>query len=1013
MAHTPCCNALNITRRLLLCLASTIFLFAAGPLFAQTTVTNTATIAPPSGVTNPGTACTAAGSTFTSATGLCSASDTDTVVAPQLNFTKTHAGSFTVGTNGVYTLQVGNVGAAPTTGTITVIDTLPTGLGFVSATGAGWTCSAVAQVVTCTSTTAIAAGSVGTPTLGAPITLTVTVAAAAAPGVTNSARASGGGDATCPAAPAATQARCTPSDPTTVNQPVINAAKTALTVTGPNASGIYTASYTITVTNSGAAAGTYGTLADVPVFPSNTTITGASWTTSGTGAPASGSSTSAGPYTLAPAATAIAAGVTHTFAISITYSYTNSATPAVCAATPTPGSGLYNNVTLPAGQEASTADNAVCINPPVNAQVTLSKTSNGPWIVGQAGAQYTLATGNAGNSATSGTVAVVDTLPAGITPNFTSPLATNGWTCNAAGQTVTCTSAAVIAAGAAGTSIVLPVNVTAAAPTPSVNFAAISGGGDPDAVPTPGAACAPTNQCASNSTAINRAQLTITKTASATSFTVGVAASYTLQVSNTGTGATTAASTVTDTIPAGLTIGTLPAGCTAAAQTVTCTVATGLAAGANTSFVIPVTPTAAAAASVTNTATVSGGGDATCPANARCTSTVTTPVTGPQLTMTKTASTTSFNVGVAASYTLSVQNTGTAATIAASTITDTIPAGLTIGTLPAGCTAAGQTVTCTVATGLAAGANTSFVIPVTPTAAAAASVTNTATVSGGGDATCPANARCTSTVTTPVNRPQLTMTKTASATSFTVGVAASYTLQVSNTGTGATTAASTITDTIPTGLTIGTLPAGCTAAGQTVTCIVATGLAAGSNTSFVIPVTPTLAAGTSVTNTATVSGGGDATCPATARCTSSVITPIAATPSLTIDKTAGTPSGNTAGSTIGYSFLVTNTGNVTLTGIAVNDALLDAAAVCPVTTLAPGASTTCTGTHTITQAEVNAGTVNNSATASGTPPGGGTTTSPPDTTTTPIASAPSLTIDKTAGTPRATPPAARLATASW
>ncbi|MEO8366980.1 MAG: hypothetical protein ABI538_12300, partial [Pseudoxanthomonas sp.] len=693
---------------------------------------------------------------------MCSASDTDTVVTPQLNFTKTHAGNFTVGTNGVYTLQLSNVGAAPTTGTITVVDSLPTGLGFVSATGTGWICSAVAQAVTCTSTTAIAAGSVGTPTLGAPITLTVTVAAAAAPSVTNSARASGGGDATCPAAPSATQARCTPSDPTTVNQPVINAAKTALTVTGPNASGFYTASYTITVTNSGAAAGTYGTLADVPVFPSNTTITGASWTTSGTGAPASGSSTLAGPYTLAPAATAIAAGVTHTFAISITYSYTNSATPAVCAATPTPGSGLYNNATLPAGQEASTADNAVCINPPSNAQVTLSKASNGPWTVGQTGAQYTLATGNAGNSATSGTVAVVDTLPTGITPNFTSPLATNGWTCNAAGQTVTCTSAAVIAAGAAGTSIVLPVNVTVAAPAPSVNFAAISGGGDPDAVPTPGAACVPSNQCASNSTVINRAQLTMTKTASAASFTAGVAASYTLQVSNTGTGATTAASTVTDTIPTGLTIGTLPAGCTAAGQTVTCTVASGLTAGANTSFVIPVTPTAAAAASVTNTATVSGGGDATCPANARCTSTVTTPVNRPQLTMTKTASATSFTVGVAATYTLQVSNTGTGATSAASTVTDTIPTGLTIGTLPAGCTAAGQTVTCTVATGLAAGSNTSFVIPVTPTSAAGTSVTNTATVSGGGDATCPATARCTSSVITPITAtPALTIDKTA------------------------------------------------------------------------------------------------------------------------------------------------------------------------------------------------------------------------------------------------------------
>ncbi|WP_197076494.1 DUF11 domain-containing protein, partial [Luteimonas sp. FCS-9] len=122
-------------------------------------------------------------------------------------------------------------------------------------------------------------------------------------------------------------------------------------------------------------------------------------------------------------------------------------------------------------------------------------------------------------------------------------------------------------------------------------------------------------------------------------------------------------------------------------------------------------------------------------------------------------------------------------------------------------------------------------------------------------------------------------------------------------------------------------------------------------------------------------------------------------PSLTVVKTAGTPSGNTAGSTIAYTFLVTNTGNVTIADIAIDDTQLDAAAVCPVTTLAPGASTTCTGTHTITQAEVDAGEVLNTATATGTPPGSGTTTSPPDEEDVTLETEPSLTVVKTAGTP--------------
>uniref|UniRef100_UPI0028AC37B9 DUF7507 domain-containing protein n=1 Tax=Pseudoxanthomonas mexicana TaxID=128785 RepID=UPI0028AC37B9 len=143
----------------------------------------------------------------------------------------------------------------------------------------------------------------------------------------------------------------------------------------------------------------------------------------------------------------------------------------------------------------------------------------------------------------------------------------------------------------------------------------------------------------------------------------------------------------------------------------------------------------------------------------------------------------------------------------------------------------------------------------------------------------------------------------------------------------------------------------------------------------------------SVGSQITVANGGQVTC--------AIVNTFQPAPALTIDKTAGTPSGNTAGSTIAYTFLVTNTGNVTITGLVVNDAQLDAAAVCPVTTLAPGQNTTCTGTHTITQAEVDAGEVNNSATATGTPPTGPVVTSPPDTTTTPITQTPALTVAKT------------------
>ena len=107
---------------------------------------------------------------------------------PDLSITKQHGGNFTVGTNGVYTITVTNAGSVGTTDTITVTDTLPTGLGFVSGIGTDWNCSAASQVVTCTRTTALASNA------STNITLTVTVAAAALPGGTNTVSVSTTGD---------------------------------------------------------------------------------------------------------------------------------------------------------------------------------------------------------------------------------------------------------------------------------------------------------------------------------------------------------------------------------------------------------------------------------------------------------------------------------------------------------------------------------------------------------------------------------------------------------------------------------------------------------------------------------------------------------------------------------------------------------------------------------------------------------------------------------------------------
>ncbi len=100
------------------------------------------------------------------------------------------------------------------------------------------------------------------------------------------------------------------------------------------------------------------------------------------------------------------------------------------------------------------------------------------------------------------------------------------------------------------------------------------------------------------------------------------------------------------------------------------------------------------------------------------------------------------------------------------------------------------------------------------------------------------------------------------------------------------------------------------------------------------------------------------------------------------------------GDTLTYTFNVTNTGNVDLDPVTVTDPMTGLSTIsCGVTSLAPSMSTTCTATYTVTQADVNAGSIYNMATATGTPPTGDNVTDTDDENI-PVPT-PSMTIDKT------------------
>ena len=113
--------------------------------------------------------------------------DGTVVSTPVLTISKTHTGNFAQGqNNAAYTVTVGNSGTGPTSGTVTMTETVPSGLTLVGMAGTGWACS-VAQS-TCTRSDALAAGS-SYPT----IAVTVNVAANATSPQVNSVMASGGG----------------------------------------------------------------------------------------------------------------------------------------------------------------------------------------------------------------------------------------------------------------------------------------------------------------------------------------------------------------------------------------------------------------------------------------------------------------------------------------------------------------------------------------------------------------------------------------------------------------------------------------------------------------------------------------------------------------------------------------------------------------------------------------------------------------------------------------------------
>ncbi len=339
-----------------------------------------------------------------------------------------------------------------------------------------------------------------------------------------------------------------------------------------------------------------------------------------------------------------------------------------------------------------------------------------------------------------------------------------------------------------------------------------------------------------------------------------------------------------------------------------------------------------------------------------------------------------FDEGLEVTYTYTVTNDGNITLEDPITIDDNLIASVTCDPLPAGGLLPTESLEC------------EGTYTVTADDVALFTVTNLASSESGG-----VESPLTSETIPNDADPSISVVKTAAAgsTFAEVGDPITYTFEVTNDGTQAFSAEVLIfDDKLPggdTGLTC-PLPAGDTtlSAGQTISCdfiyaVSQQDLDAGevvneafAQTSFGDPASPTPV--TSAPTTETVAADEQ--------------------PNMSLTKTSAPNPAGAVGTTVTYTLVATNTGNQTLNTIAVTDERLPDL-VCEAATLDRGEALTCTEDYIVTQEDIDAGEIVNTAgvtaqNPSGDPVGGpGSPITGTETTGVPAA-APAMTVSKTA-----------------
>lgn len=412
-------------------------------------------------------------------------------------------------------------------------------------------------------------------------------------------------------------------------------------------------------------------------------MTFTSWTcaaSAGSACPASGS----GP--IATSVTVLNGGsVTFTVSAAIAVgSITNTASLAV------PGSVIDTN-------PATSASDTDSLTP--QADLAITKTDGVANAVPGTSTTYAIVATNNGPSDLTGAT-LTDTLSPAITSATWTCSASPGSSCPASGSGSIGASVDLLAGGSATFTLVATIS-TSATGTP-VNTATVT-------APVGVTETNPGNNSATDTDTLTpQADLAISKTDGVASIDAGAGTVYTIVASNNGPGAVTGA-TVTDTAPAGLTIGSWTCAASVgsscpASSSGNISASVNLLVGGAATFTANATVGSGATGSIANTATIAVPVGVTdpIPGNNGATDTDAINLVA-DLAIVKTDGSGTYLPGATTTYTITVTNSGPA-DANDTTVTDTLPSGVTL-TANVTCVATGSA-TCGSITGAAGG--TSF-----------------------------------------------------------------------------------------------------------------------------------------------------------------------------------------------------------------------------------------------------------------------------------------------------------------